>query len=256
MSTPVLDVGYVDLIESWGSDARIIESARMSSNKGFQGWDTDAKLLEYLYTHKHMTPFEMCGMTIEVKAPIFVFREWHRHRTQSYNEMSARYIPLPHENYMPDLHETINRAISIQPNRQKSGISPAHESEIHQWHRALFDLYQRAQQVYEQGLSAGVPKELARLSVPVGRYSRMRASANLRNWLVFLTLRMDQTSPTFPVHLWGVNRILSGIWVFDKQPSPIEQKNSQNLVMGSIDISGLMRLRQGRLNSPPVYRKC
>jgi hypothetical protein len=56
-------------------------------------------------------------------------------------------------------------------------------------------------------------------------------------------------------HMWGVNRILSGIWVFDKHPSHIEQKNSHPLVMGSIDISGLMRLRQGRLNSPPVYRK-
>ena len=65
-----------------------------------------------------------------------------------------------------------------------------------------------------------------------------------------------QTSPTFPVHMWGVNQVLSGIWVFDKQPSHIERKDSQNLMMGSIDISGLMRLRQGRLNSPPVYRKC
>ena len=85
MKTPVLDHGYVELIETWGSDERIIEAARMSTNKGFQGWGPkgdgspgDEKLLKYLYTHKHMTPFEMAGMTIEVQAPIFVFREWHR----------------------------------------------------------------------------------------------------------------------------------------------------------------------------------
>src|ERR1044071_9645751 len=88
----VLDSGYVELVEVWGSDERIIESARMSTDKGFNGWGTDEKpgdekLLRYLYEHKHMTPFEMGGMIIEVQAPIFIFREWHRHRTQSYNEM-------------------------------------------------------------------------------------------------------------------------------------------------------------------------
>ena len=80
---PILDHGYLKLIEHWGSDERIIESARMSTNKGFLGWGTgdkpgDEKLLRYLYEHKHMTPFEMAGLIIEVKAPIMVFREWHR----------------------------------------------------------------------------------------------------------------------------------------------------------------------------------
>lgn len=108
----VLDCGYIELIESWGSDERIIEAARMSTGKGFNGWGTpgapgDEKLLAYLYNHKHMTPFEMAGVVIEVKAPIFVFREWHRHRTQSYNEMSARYIPLPDENYIPTIERVM-----------------------------------------------------------------------------------------------------------------------------------------------------
>ena len=88
----VLDMGYVRLIESWGSDERIIESARMSTAKGFLGWGTpdapgDEKLLKFLWDKQHATPFEMAGLVVEVKAPIVVFREWHRHRTQSYNEM-------------------------------------------------------------------------------------------------------------------------------------------------------------------------
>lgn len=83
----LLDHGYVKFIEAWGSDERIIESARMSTAKGFLGWGTpeepgDEKLLRYLYEHKHSTPFEFAGLTIEVKAPIFIFRQWHRHRTQ------------------------------------------------------------------------------------------------------------------------------------------------------------------------------
>src|SRR4029079_8395260 len=126
MKIPVLDYGYVEIIDNWGSDERIIEAARMSTGKGFLGWgggwcpnsphDTectckgtrqnppgDGKLLRFLWEHKHATPFEMGGLVIEVMAPIFVFREWHRHRTQSYNEMSARYTPLPDVNYIPSI---------------------------------------------------------------------------------------------------------------------------------------------------------
>lgn len=185
----VLDHGYVQLIETWGSEERIIESARMSTGKGFQNWDADAKLLAYLYTHKHATPFEMAGMVIEVKAPLFVFREWHRHRTQSYNEMSARYIPLPDENYLPSVEDIVARS-GANANKQASGIKKCHEPQAKAWLAELEALYRQAQQVYCSGIEYGVPKELARLPVPVARYSRMRASANLRNWLAFLTLRM------------------------------------------------------------------
>jgi len=185
----VLDNGYVAAIEHWGSDERIIEAARMSTNKGFVDWNSDAKLLRFLYTNKHMTPFEMAGAVIEVKAPIFVFREWHRHRTQSYNEMSARYIPLPDENYVP----TVARLrVSGGANKQAQGVADLAITceAARDWIARLEALYTCCQAVYEDGLKLGVPKELARLSVPVARYSRMRASANLRNWMQFLALRM------------------------------------------------------------------
>lgn len=186
----ILDHGYVRYVEHWGSDERVIEAARMSTNKGFQGWDTDEKLLAYLYNNKHATPFEMAGLVIEVKAPLFVFREWHRHRTQSYNEMSARYVPLPDENYSPTVERIVTGAAPTG-NRQAQGTTaPADEPAARVFLADLDNLYRHAQSVYEGGLALGVPKELARLAVPVGRYSRMRASANLRNWLAFLTLRM------------------------------------------------------------------
>ena len=85
MIVNVLDHGYVKFVDSWGSDEQIIAAARQSTTGGFVSWEPyqghprgDLGLLEYLYTHKHMTPFEMAGLTIEVQAPIFVFREWHR----------------------------------------------------------------------------------------------------------------------------------------------------------------------------------
>lgn len=199
MKTQILDHGYVEFIESWGSDERIIEAARMSTGKGFVSWDAyegtpkgDAGLLRYLYANRHATPFEMAGMTIVVQAPIAVFREWHRHRTQSYNEMSARYTPLPDVNYIP----TPERCLSVSgTNRQAGAIVGAdeitHESAL-AWLEELSGLYAHAQRVYQSGLARGIPKEVARLPVPVGRYSRMMASTDLRNWLAFLTLRMDE----------------------------------------------------------------
>lgn len=187
----ILDQGYVQFVESWGSDERIIEAARMSTGRGFEGWEKDEKLLAYLYRNKHATPFEMGGMVIEVKAPIFVFREWHRHRTQSYNEASARYIPLPDENYLPETDRLLAGANTATTNKQAQGSSKTlNYFDAFAWRKELYDLYTHAQRIYEEGIATGVPKELARLAVPVARYSRMRASANLRNWLAFLTLRM------------------------------------------------------------------
>lgn len=193
---PVLDHGYVMLIETWGSDERIVEAARMSTGKGFLGWGTaekpgDEKLLKYLSDNRHDTPFEMAGMIVEVQAPIMVFREWHRHRTQSFNEMSARYAPMPDLNFVP----TTERCMVVNgTNKQANGVAGAaeltHESVL-EWLSSLDDVYAQAERVYQDGLCRGIPKELARLPVPVGRYSRMRASANLRNWLGFLTLRSD-----------------------------------------------------------------
>lgn len=247
----VLDHGYVKFIESWGSDERIIEAARMSTNKGFKGWGRpatyvcrkcdymvepwwkdraelvetplqecdcshggrcdftlmtfpagDEKLLKYLYEHHHDTPFEMAGLVIEVQAPIMVFREWHRHRTQSYNEMSARYTPLPDFNYIP----SVDRCLVVNStNKQAGKITDAdeltHESVL-EWLASLGGVYAHAEVVYQDGLRRGIPKELARLPVPVGRYSRMRASANLRNWLGFATLRSDRN----PHAQWEIQR--------------------------------------------------
>lgn len=194
----LLDHGYAECVESWGSDERIIESARMSTGGGFVSWEPyaghprgDAGLLRYLYEHKHSTPFEMAGMTVEIQAPIFVFRQWHRHRTQSYNEMSARYAPLPDLDYAPTFERLMSEGGANKQAGKVKGAGVLTEEAAAEYVANLRKVYRAAQALYEKALSDGVPKELARIHLPVARYSVMRASANLRNWLAFLTLRSD-----------------------------------------------------------------
>lgn len=210
----ILDHGYVKLIESWGSDERIIEAARMSTNKGFQGWPQDERLLRYLWTNQHSTPFEMAGCIIEVQAPIFVFREWHRHRTQSYNELSARYVPMPDTNYVPSLDRLMAHVAG--GNKQAGTIPDAAvltEQAAANYQKELRHVYEVQQVLYEHALKIGVPKEVARVHLPVGRYSRMRASANLRNWLGFLSLRMDPKAQwEIQQYAEAVHEILSGLF--------------------------------------------
>lgn len=200
-ATPLLDHGYVRYIPEgkWGSDEQIVESARMSTQKGFQGWGTaekagDEKLLAYLWNHRHSTPFEFAGATFEICAPILVFREWHRHRTQWYSEASARYGPLPDVNYMPTRERIIEGAKAAVGNRQAQGTTPLLVEAIDDWLKAVDAAYAGIEQTYQTGLAIGIPKEVARVVLPVGRYSTMRAGTNLRNWLHFLDLRQHPTA--------------------------------------------------------------
>ena len=216
----VLDHGFVRLVECWGHgdegrvldyvkstpvvredyEVGIIEAARQSTQGSFRGWDKDAKLLQYLYEHKHNTPFEFAGMVIEVRAPIMVYREWHRHRTQSYNEMSARYAPLPELWYRP----TLDRVM------MKAGKQGGSEKELTRDLAEFFidDMDSQCKTFairYKRALENGVPRELARIGMPVGWYSQMRASACLRNWLAFLTLRLD------PAAQWEIRQYAQAV---------------------------------------------
>lgn len=185
----ILDHGYVRLIESWGvgeaneSEAGIIEAARQSTQGSFRGWEKDERLLSFLFNNKppHASPFEFAGMVVEIQAPIFVFREWHRHRTQSHNEMSARYAPLPDLNYVPSperLFLTQEKNTQAQTIKDADVLTPA---QAMNWGIEVERLYKKIEEFYQYGLKIGIPKEVARIILPVGRYSRMRASANLRN---------------------------------------------------------------------------
>lgn len=154
---------------------------------GRKGEKRDLSLLETLYANGHQTPFEMGELCIEVKAPIFVFREWHRHRTQSYNEFSARYSQMPNEHYVPELSR-----IQKQSKTNKQGSGEAFPPEAAAEVASELSLQQGyIYHSYDKWVSEGVAKEVARINTPVSRMSKMRAKTDIRNWLAFLLLRMD-----------------------------------------------------------------
>lgn len=194
MMSNVLDHGYVVLVESWGSDERIIESARMSTSGAFRGWGPkedgspgDERLLRYLWKNGHHSPFEMAGVTVEVQAPIFVFRQWMRHRVQSFNEHSGRYAEMPDLCFTPT-PERVRKTCA--KNKQGSDGEPISLAVFEEWcarlerHRAMI------RETYEWALAQGISKELARIDTPLSNYTKMRASAKLRNWLDFLRQRL------------------------------------------------------------------
>lgn len=238
MRCDVLDHGYVEFVEAWGTgkagvastgaakephdyEVGIVEAARQSTQGSFRSWEQDQKLLKYLYEHKHATPFEFAGMVVEVQAPIFVFREWHRHRTQSYNEMSARYAALPDLYYEPTPEHIEKRAKHAAETRNKQAggqraiESPPGYGTCLAFSNQVERLYRDAERIYQQALHDGVPKELARLVMPVGHYSRMRCSASLRNWLAFMTLRCD------PAAQWEIRQYAGAVSMFVANTFPI-----------------------------------
>jgi len=184
----VLDHGFVRLVDSMGGDLSVVRAARVSYDAAWRaGKDqgSDTKLIRYLWRHFHTTPFEAVTFTFEVYAPIFVFRQWHRHRTWSYNELSARYRPLPEVYYLPKPD-----AIGQQAVKNKQGREGSDQDRTNDLVRA--DAHcKRAFKEYAELLEAGWPRELARMVLPLNTYSHMFATVNLLNLLKFLTLRCD-----------------------------------------------------------------
>lgn len=190
---PVLDHGYVRLVDAMGGDVSVVRAARVSYDAAWRaGTDqgSDARLIQYLWKHQHTTPFEAVTLTFEVKAPIFVFRQWHRHRTQSYNELSARYRELPEEFYVPD-----PAVVGKQATQNKQGREPVealHRAVRQAECRDLRRACEHAFTVYRELLASGWPRELARSVLPMNTYSHMFTTLNLLNLFKFLALRMDE----------------------------------------------------------------
>lgn len=187
-----LDHGFVRLIDYMGNDLSIIRAARVSYDAAWRTGEnekSDNKLLNYLWKNKHTTPFEAVTFTFEIKAPIFVFRQWHRHRTWSYNELSARYKELPEEYYIP---ETSKIGIQSTDNKQMrnivDGIDYDKIEEVEYYHGHCIAAFE----TYRHLLKKGWPRELARMVLPLSTYSHMFATVDLLNLLKFLTLRSHE----------------------------------------------------------------
>ena len=188
----VLNHGFVRLTDSMGSDLSVCRAARVSYDAAWRAGEdqgSDHRLIQYLWKNHHTTPFESVTFTFEVKAPIFVFRQWHRHRTWSYNELSARYRELPEEYYLPLPEHIGQQSASSKQARDLTAKDHLELAKRRIEIGQVDDVMQSAFAKYRELLASGWPKELARSVLPVATYSHMFASVNLLNLLKFLTLR-------------------------------------------------------------------
>lgn len=188
---PVLDHGFVRVVDYMGDDAAIVQAARVSYGAGTKTARDDRGLIRYLMRHWHSTPFEMCEIKLHVKLPVFVARQWIRHRTANVNEYSARYSILDREFYTPAPEHL---AAQSSLNNQGRGESlPPEEAE--RVLRILRDDASRAYDHYEAMLStegqAGLARELARMTLPASIYTQWYWKVDLHNLFHFLRLRAD-----------------------------------------------------------------
>ncbi len=196
---PVLDHGFVRVIDYMGDDAAVVQAARVSYGRGTKKVSEDRGLINYLMRHRHTTPFEMCEIKYHVKLPIFVARQWIRHRTANVNEYSARYSILDNEFYVP---KPEHLAAQSKANRQgRDAVLAGKEAE------RVFDILRKdSELVYEHYMEmlnegeagqpldperSGLARELARMNLSLAFYTQWYWKTNLHNLMHFLSLRAD-----------------------------------------------------------------
>lgn len=186
----VLDHGHVRLVDILGNDLSVVRAARVSYNAEWRAGEeekSDKRLINYLIRNNHTSPFEHVSFTFDVKAPIFVLRQWHRHRTWKYNEVSARYTELPGEYYLPEHHLI---GVQSKDNKQGRDIKGITTSDL--IYAAMSNSCRHAFITYQELLKEGVPRELARTVLPLATYSHMFATVDLHNLFHFLRLRLHE----------------------------------------------------------------
>lgn len=187
MTQQVLDHGFVKVIDKMGSDSAVVQSARVSYGEGTTTVNNDRGLIRYLMKHEHMTPFEMCEIKFHIKCPIFVARQWMRHRTASINEYSARYSIVPDQVYNPS-----EWRLQSETNKQGSSdqVLPTDDIMIEQYDQTCTDAFT----LYHTFINANVTREQARMILPQSTYTEFYWKIDLRNLLGFIRLRIDSHS--------------------------------------------------------------
>lgn len=199
-SLPVLDHGFIRVIDYMGDDSAIVQAARVSYGRGTKKSLQDQGLINYLMRHRHTTPFEMCDIKFHIKLPIFIARQWIRHRTASVNEYSARYSILSNEFYMPQkVHLTTQSAENKQgrsnqalPEDDADRILEMLRDDAMKCHAHYIDMLNEDEQgnVIDPN-KVGITRELARMNLTLNTYTEWYWKINLHNLLHFVALRAD-----------------------------------------------------------------
>ncbi len=191
LARPVLDHGFVRVIDYMGDDAAICQAARVSYGRGTKSVSNDEGLIRYLMRHWHSTPFEMCEVKLHVKLPVFVARQWIRHRTANVNEYSARYSILDREFYIP-APEHLAAQSAVNNQGRGDSLAPAEAARVLDWLKSdaatAYDHYEAM--ISTEG-QQGLARELARMNLPASIYTQWYWKVDLHNLFHFLRLRAD-----------------------------------------------------------------
>ncbi|HYK94133.1 MAG TPA: FAD-dependent thymidylate synthase [Thermoplasmata archaeon] len=224
---PVLSHGYVVLVDYMGNDAAIVQAARVSYGMGTKTLRDDRGLIRYLLRHRHTTPFEMVEFKFLVRLPIYVARQWIRHRTGSFNEYSARYSVIPDEFDLPP-PEDVRRQSGR--NRQGRG-DPLPPEPVDAFRTGLDRVSRDAYQVYSTALGAGVARETARLVLPLAYYTEWYWKVDLHNLFHFLSLRLD------PHAQEEIRRYAAELAKVGKAVCPVAFEAFEEFTLGSLSLS-------------------
>ena len=184
----VLDKGFIRLVDYMGTDARIVQSARVSYGEGTKTVREDAALIDYLLRNKHTSPFEQVVFTFHVKLPIFVARQWIRHRTARLNEISGRYSILKPEFYVPTGKDIALQSSDNKQGRMNEAVPQDLQNEV------INSLQKQQEEIYagySKLLDKNIARELARINLPLSTYTEWYWQIDLHNLFHFLRLRMD-----------------------------------------------------------------
>ena len=218
----VLDYGFVRLIDYFGSDERIVQAARVSYGEGTTSYRRDRELIRYLLENEHTSPFEQVVFTFHVKLPIFVARQWVRHRTARLNEISGRYSVLPEDYYVPD----INRVKTQDSLDRQSSSDIELPVDIQNVVVALIEEASRdAYKVYNRMLELGVAREIARMVLPLNIYSEWYWQMDLHNLFHFLKLRLDKHAQ------WEIRQYAQTIASIIEQIAPISYEAFNDYIL-------------------------
>ncbi len=181
-----LDHGFVRLVDWMGDDSSIVQAARVSYGKGTKSVSEDTALIRYLMRNLHTSPFEMVEFKFHVKLPIFVARQWIRHRTANVNEYSGRYSEMPDEFYLPEPDQLRLQSTLNKQGRGETTIN--HSSEVISRMKLT---QEKLFQEYSELLSTGLAREIARINLPLSNYTEWYWKIDLHNLFHFLRLRLD-----------------------------------------------------------------
>jgi thymidylate synthase (FAD) len=228
---PVLDHGFVGLVDHMGSDSAIVQAARVSYGAGTKQVQDDRNLIRYLMRHEHTTPFEMCEVKFHIKLPIFVMRQLVRHRTASMNEYSARYSVLTDEFYIPELEQIQKQSTTNKQGREESAWGFDKKRDVqHSFQRSFHNAYKEYANLLGKD-DDGLARELARSVLPVGGYTELYWKANLKNFLHMARLRMD------PHAQWEIREFARAMYELAKPLFPEACQAFEDYAVNSVKLS-------------------